>query len=314
MSNEEHCKYISSRGFLKACDIHSTIPRSSTWQLQDYNHDFTEKIFPDGTTIYVCSTAIRHFFYHKLSHIKYKFILVTGDADECVPTQVLKDAEITDFLNNPNLIHWYSQNCVSEHPKITKIPIGLDYHTRNIVSDSNNVIITPIEQENTLITISTSAKSFWERVVKCYSNFHFVNYETMKFGYMRTDVIRDVPSELVFYEPNIIDRKESWENQSKYAFVLSPHGNGLDCHRTWEALILGCIPVVRTSPIDSLYEGLPVLIVNEWTDINDDLLKNTIEEFKNKTFSYEKLTLQYWSEKLCFSTFRSDKSRERFAQ
>ena len=87
-------------------------------------------------------------------------------------------------------------------------------------------------------------------------------------------------------------------NQSKYAFVLSPHGNGLDCHRTWEALILGCIPVVRTSPIDSLYEGLPVLIVNEWHDINEELLKNTIEKFKNKSFSYEKLTLRYWMDKI----------------
>ena len=145
----------------------------------------------------------------------------------------------------------------------------------------------------------------------------------MKFGYMRTDVINDVPHELVFYEPIILDRKESWEKQSEYAFVLSPHGNGLDCHRTWEALILGCIPIVRTSPIDSLYEGLPVLIVNDWNNINNELLQNTIDQFKNMSlscnsrrefpdnldlaapqasakspFSYEKLTLSFWMDKI----------------
>ena len=296
MSSEEHCKYISSRGFLKACDIHSTTPRSSIWELINYNEDFQNK--SNGTTIYICSTAMLYFFYNKLPYINYKFILVTGDTDECVPSQIMNDATITSFMNNPNLIHWYSQNCVIEHHKMTKIPIGLDYHTRSIISDTNNDIIVPIEQENILIAISTSVKPFWERPAQCYSNFHFVNYETRKFGYMRTDVIKDVPSELVFYEPIIIDRIESWENQSKYAFVLSPHGNGLDCHRTWEALILGCIPVVRTSPIDSLYEGLPVLIVNEWHDINEELLKNTIEKFKNKSFSYEKLTLRYWMDKI----------------
>lgn len=297
MSSEEHCKFISSRGILKACDIHSTIPISSIWQLQDYNHDFTQNIFPDGTTIYACGTTIRH-FYEIINLINFKFILVTGDADNTIPDEMLFTETYENFLNHPNLIHWYSQNCVSDHPKITKIPIGLDYHSRSVISDTNNNIIFPVEQENTLITISSSVKPFCERLVQCYSNFHFVNYETMKFGYMRTDVVKAIPPEIVFYEPTILDRNKSWENQCKYAFVLSPHGNGLDCHRTWEALILGCIPIVRTSPIDSLYEELPVLIVNEWNDINEELLKNTIELFKNKSFSYEKLTLSFWMDKI----------------
>ena len=29
-------------------------------------------------------------------------------------------------------------------------------------------------------------------------------------------------------------------------FVLSPPGNGLDCHRTWEALLMGAVPIVLT--------------------------------------------------------------------
>ena len=45
---------------------------------------------------------------------------------------------------------------------------------------------------------------------------------------------------------------------------MSPQGNGLDCHRTWEALILKTIPIVRTSSLDPLYEGLPVVVVHEW--------------------------------------------------
>jgi hypothetical protein len=289
MSSEEHCKYISSRGFLKACDIHSSTPRSSTWELIEYNHDFPNHL--DGTTIYVCSTAVRNFIYNKLPYINYKFVLVTGDTDECVPSQILNDAEFENFINHPNLLRWCSQNCVSEHPKMVKIPIGLDYHTRSIE-------VAPIDQEQGLASLSKSVQPFWERTLQCYSNFHFVIYETMKFGYMRSDVVRDIPSELVFYEPTVVNRIETWKNQSKYAFVLSPHGNGLDCHRTWEALILGCIPIVRTSPIDSLYEDLPVLIVNEWTDVTEALLKTTVEQFKNQSFSYEKLTLPYWMNKI----------------
>ena len=78
-----------------------------------------------------------------------------------------------------------------------------------------------------------------------------------------------------------IERYQSWMKQIGYAFVASPHGNGLDCHRTWEALCLGCIPIVKTSPLDDLYEGLPVLIVGEWRDICENLLLETIENFKN---------------------------------
>ena len=78
------------------------------------------------------------------------------------------------------------------------------------------------------------------------------------------------------------------------AFVLSPHGNGLDCHRTWEALCLGCIPIVKTSPLDSMYNELPVLIVNDWNDITIELLQKTVDEYKGREFRYEKLTLKYW--------------------
>jgi hypothetical protein len=87
--------------------------------------------------------------------------------------------------------------------------------------------------------------------------------------------------------------------------VASPRGNGEDCHRTWEALVLGCIPIVKSSPLDPLYDDLPVLIVKDWKDITEDMLKNTIELFSKQDFKMEKLTLDYWknliNEKLILS-------------
>ena len=47
-----------------------------------------------------------------------------------------------------------------------------------------------------------------------------------------------------------------------------------------------------------MFEELPVLIVNEWSDITKELLDKTIIEFQNKTFNYDKLTLQYWVKKI----------------
>jgi hypothetical protein len=95
-----------------------------------------------------------------------------------------------------------------------------------------------------------------------------------------------------------VKRYISWKKQTTYAFVLSPHGNGLDCHRTWEALCLGCIPIVKTSPLDSMYDGLPVLIVDDWKDITIKLLQNTVDNYKDRPFIYEKLLLSYWMNKI----------------
>jgi hypothetical protein len=178
-----------------------------------------------------------------------------------------------------------------EHPKIIKIPIGLDYHTlsQNTYYWGNKK--SAIEQETELMNIKT--KPFWERELKCYSNFHFVDYGN-KFGYSRKDIINIVPKNIIYYEPTQINRLVTWNNQTEYAFVISPFGNGMDCHRTWEALILGCIVIVKSSPLDILYNELPVLIVNEWEDITEQLLTDTVIEFKHKKFNYDKLTLAYY--------------------
>ena len=86
--------------------------------------------------------------------------------------------------------------------------------------------------------------------------------------------------------------------QLKYHFVVSPHGNGLDCHRTWEAIMLGCIPIVKSSSLNRLFYDLPVLIINEWDELNEELLIKTLKDFSSKKFNMKKLTLNYWTEYL----------------
>ena len=46
--------------------------------------------------------------------------------------------------------------------------------------------------------------------------------------------------------------------------------------------------------IDIVFEDLPVLMVNNWSDITEELLNQTIADFSNKTFNYDKLRLKYW--------------------
>ena len=60
-----------------------------------------------------------------------------------------------------------------------------------------------------------------------------------------------------------------WRRYAEYPFVLSAAGNGLDSHRTWELLYLGCIVITKTSSLDSLFDGLPVVIVEDWNEVGE---------------------------------------------
>jgi len=79
-------------------------------------------------------------------------------------------------------------------------------------------------------------------------------------------------------------------------FVLSPRGTGLDCYRTWEALALGTIPIVKKSgPFDAIYEGLPVLLVSRWEEVTLELLEKTLQEWRHRRFpNLKRISVAGW--------------------
>ena len=293
--DEKYCEYISINGIRKSCNITSLI---DTCNVDDYNFNNLKEY----DTLFIKSDKLNTFS-KIINTIKVKFILVSGSSDYTTPINLFSSrSDFLKFVNNDNLIHWFCQNCISPHSKITKLPIGLDYHTLSYQNYKWGDRASPINQEKILLSIKNNSTPFWEREMKAYSNFQFqIN---TKYAYDRIDAINMITKEIVYYEPHEVNRINTWNNQINYAFVVSPHGNGLDCHRTWEALILGCIPIVKTSLLDNMYDNLPVLIVNSWKDVTRELLTNTVINFKERVFYYEKLTLKYWLEK--FKSHKND--------
>lgn len=292
---ENSNKYVSSRGLMKSCNFFSSTPISSIRKLINYP-DFKKIELLDKPIIYVCSSAIPDFINNYFQKIDKQFIIVSGDCDESIPNDIFKtEQEYLSFIENDKIIHWFCQNFTAKHKKITNIPIGLDYHTMTQKTIWGN-ITSCNEQEKLLEFIKTKGNSYSNRKLMCYANFHFAM--TTKFSYDRKNAILNIPKNLVYYETQKINRLQTWYNQKDYAFVISPHGGGYDCHRTWEALILGCIPIVKTSKIDILYNDLPVLIVNNWSDINETLLAETVCKFSKINFKTEKLLLNYWNNEI----------------
>jgi hypothetical protein len=74
-----------------------------------------------------------------------------------------------------------------------------------------------------------------------------------------------VPETLV-YETTLLSR-----------FALCPRGCGMDTHRFYESIYLGCVPIVeKTNTVfDRLYHpetGFPCLVVDRWSDVTEELL------------------------------------------
>jgi hypothetical protein len=297
---ENNCYFVSSRGILKSCDIYSSKPTSScnndkTYLIKMINNN---KMF-DDMSIYICSDLLKYFVNNILPKIKNTFVLVSGDSDLCVPIEALSQKETMYLLNNPYLLKWFVQNTrLQYNDKIEQLPIGLDYHT--IFNNPNcNWCLPgegklPIEQEKILKDIINENKHFYKRIVKIYVNFSLSNDRFKQ----RKISLEMIPKYLMEINQQFIPRTENWKKMSQYSFILSPFGVGMDCHRTWEALSLGCIPIICAPNFRKIFKDLPVLIVNNWNEINEQLLIETINLFKNKQFNYDKLTLQYWKNKI----------------
>lgn len=231
-----------------------------------------------------------------LKKIKSPFVILLGDRITCVK---LENTLIRLILNHPFLIRLYCQNWGSApHSKVISLPIGLDYHTLNknkfsILKSKWGNYNTPLEQEKMLLGIT---KPKFKNPL-CYVNFkHSVSINTD-----RKDALDNIPKNLLYIEDNYLTRLESWKKMAMFDYVVSPHGAGLDCHRTWEAICLGCIPIVKKSSLseNELYKDIDVLIVNEWSDVTKELLNKNRNRKKNNSQQLPlRLSINYWKKKI----------------
>jgi hypothetical protein len=249
-----------------------------------------------GSIVYVCNSALRFFRDTILPTISVPFVLVSGDSDNEMPFDIFSQPDFESFIQDSRIFHWFCQNLMISHPKMTRMPIGLDYHTMSNVGARHpwGEGKSPVDQEKELDQAIADAPPLNERHVYCYSNFHHTTFGIGSRG-DRQEAIAKIPKELVFYDPVFTPRDVAWNHQSFFQFVLSPRGGGYDCHRTWEALLLGCIPVLKSSGLDPLFEGLPVLILKDWSDLTRELMNQTALQLSQASFQKEKLLLSYWT-------------------
>ena len=266
----------------------------SEWNLETFD---IHKTKPFLTILTGYPNILSLFFQNILPKIQTKIVLIIIESDIINLYPVL--------INNPKINHCFTWNKTLEHYKISCMPIGLNYKknyvsTQKILSEysiNENVIRNP----NKLLCFNCDLNTNIER-----KRLNQILNEKLKGKYEKVKYIKPIstiaiPSNI---EGNLIvniTNPDVYKQMLNYKFILSPAGEGLDCHRTWEAIILGCIPIVKKSSIDEIFDNLPVLILNDWDELNEEFLNEKYNRImlgkKYNIFDYQKLYLKYWLKK-----------------
>jgi hypothetical protein len=83
-----------------------------------------------------------------------------------------------------------------------------------------------------------------------------------------------------------------YDSLPHYKFVVSPQGNGIDCHRHYEALLAGAIPIIDAHHLLlEKYRDLPVLWTEDYGEITESYLLRKYDEMLDKTYDFSSLFL-----------------------
>lgn len=88
-----------------------------------------------------------------------------------------------------------------------------------------------------------------------------------------------------------------FSNLANHKFTISAEGNGIDCHRNYEAILCGCIPIVEDNEhMRRKYKNLPILWTKDYSEINEEYLKRVYEEMIDKEYDFTNMFFESHSE------------------
>lgn len=276
--NPNNNSFIDRWEFAKFCDfIFDPSTRPNQIPTNPKGVTFNPANVTPGSIILV--RHVPEFFKTLAKEIQVPYIVVThGHYEDAFQPKYLK------YLDNKNVIAWFGvhpEAPLKNHPKFHPIPLG-------VWQSLSQKIFTKKRHFNGVF--SYLRKKPKNKLI--YTNFAFNTYkprDKVKGILERRNLYRETSRK--GFEAYLIEMGD-------HKFTASPRGAGIDCYRTWEALLVGSIPIVVTSELDPAFKDLPVLIINSWRDLNRKFLSKKYKEITSKTYSLKKLFIDYWKTKI----------------
>lgn len=312
-------RYISCLSFMCATDLIYTgwvdlgMPEEKKFELS--------KMF-DNCTIYVHMFFMKYFLdimVEKRNSIKYK--IVSGFDDMLIPyiREPDRDYSADLLLNDENLICWYGVNKQLDHPKIRSIPIGISRSLPGVVQ--NGIIGPYMSWEKSLGTykhvvdyMNYLSSNIQDRLAHMRSKrtskkliqirYTVCNTAALKGGArpgfqehidFRQKLSTYIENETPFEVKPLVDWSDNIREIKDYKYCLAPPGRGPDTFRAWESLLVGTVPIVFRTTINDLYEDLPVLVLDNFEQLNEQYLNQQYDIIVSRVnYNFEKLFLKYW--------------------
>eukprot|EP00820_Chromera_velia_P012813 Cvel_23510.t1-p1 / transcript=Cvel_23510.t1 / gene=Cvel_23510 / organism=Chromera_velia_CCMP2878 / gene_product=hypothetical protein / transcript_product=hypothetical protein / location=Cvel_scaffold2431:656-1696(-) / protein_length=347 / sequence_SO=supercontig / SO=protein_coding / is_pseudo=false len=225
--------------------------------------------------------------------LKHKFILVTGQSDYWA-TQWGRS-----ILDSPNLIKWFAQNPDIVHPKLEVIPIGINCfeHAPELHAFRSGLGAEPRAGPKAVPHMLSPASN--PQAPIAVANFNPKTHPS------RQELLDSVCDKgWVHCKGKTVQNRTKgnphltalYESLSEYPLWLSPRGNGLDCHRQWEAIYAGRIPVMEHSLLDPLFEreDFPVILVESLLDVDETVLRKKTDDLVAREWPRVTLFRPYW--------------------
>jgi len=203
-----------------------------------------------------------------------KFVVVTHNSDVNVDST---------FTIPSNVIKWYSQNVNCVDNRLESIPIGLEnsrWFKELKKKQKMEVMLQTPKNKRNLVYMNHNVSTNPEKRSILYETFSGKSWITSEMG------------------KNGQYFDEYLNNVYNHFFVICPEGNGMDTHRVWETLYMKSIPIMKRNINNQFYTDLPICFVNEWKDLTKELLLNEIQRILLTKWNLEKLTFEYWENKI----------------
>lgn len=179
----------------------------------------------------------------------------------------LEDTPIDEHISTripENVIRIYASNAIYNDDKVIPFPYGIQrqMNSNDNISSLKRVITADIKPSKLLYVNHNISTNIKER-----SGI----YELFEPYTSWASVDR-----------NRLSHEDFLKNIKNHKFVICPIGNAIDCHRNWEVIYLNRVPVMkRNTYLEILFKNLPVLFVDDFSDISEDILQENDHLYQN---------------------------------
>lgn len=253
------------------------IDKFLTYIDSDYiDGDFFESFKKNSNIIYSDSDKVEQTLNNSTKHK----ILITHNGDRNITEELYQKCKSTNKFDI-----WYAQNVSCKHDDLLCIPIGLErkrwcsfnkWHVMQWCKQHHDKNKKGVLYGNFSVGTNDNKRT------ECLNYFKDKEYFTNKVTYKTPQVSKLTQEQYIEYCNDILDHK----------YVLCPEGNGIDTHRLWETLYLGSIPVVLHNNVNDSFKDMPIMILNNWNEFEDNYQNFT------PSYIYDKLYCNYWYNQL----------------